>query len=442
MEKQNEKKVPAFVVEENVMPIVGFYGPCRVKDRKRNEEYDSITDDIYEKIKEVGVHLINLSHNEYQNEDEKQHVLDSLAYAEKHGIYMFVQDKGIPFDASVEDIKKRTDEYSNFASFKGVHTVDEPGNDTEWSRVINPIGRRPTIDDIAELATRLNTMEDMVGFTNLMPFREWIGVENYEQYIEEYIEKCHPRVISFDYYLYDPHYHVSHPGYFINLSIIREKSLKHGVPFWTFIQAGSYWNDGAAQLEPTPNDKPTRGQLLWNVNTALAYGSKGIEYFPLIQPFWFSWQENNTNDFGRNGLIGANGEPTQWYVYAKEANKHIRAVGEVLLKAQNKEILAVGTVAQADTGLKAKSYGVVERVETKNKSYGAIVGCFDYLGRDAFYVVNYKDGENEEVTLTFTEKQKYRVISEQISEEMPMSGEGMDCTVKLIEGGAALIVIE
>ena len=52
------------------------------------------------------------------------------------------------------------------------------------------------------------------------------------------------------------------------------------------------------------------------------------------------------------GCFGANGEPTQWYEYAKEANKQIAAVDEVLLQAESKEILAVGTVAQAETGCK------------------------------------------------------------------------------------------
>ena len=429
------------------MPIVGFYGPCRRKDVKRGDEYDFVTDDIYKKIKDVGISLINFFDQDYGIEDEKQSVLDCLALAEKYGISMFVRDKRIGFDATEEDIANCIQAYNHYSSFKGIQVLDEPMCDAEWCKLFDPNGKRAKISDLCAMATKINKIDGLYGFSNLVPFREHIGQEAYDAYVAEYIETCHPKVISFDYYLYDPHYSVSHPGYFINLSIVRENSLKYNVPFWSFIQAGTYWNDGGAELEPTPNDTPKRGQMLWNVNTSLAYGAKGIEYFPLIQPYWFSWQENNTHDYQRNGLIGANGVPTQWYDYAKEANKQIAAVGEVLLQSDSKEILAVGTVAQAETGKTMKSYGALASANCKNNTYGAVIGCFDYLGRDAFYVVNYKHsqygyGDTEEVTLNFIGSQKYRIISEQLAEEMPMTGEGVSCTLNLAEGGAALVIIE
>ncbi len=42
------------------------------------------------------------------------------------------------------------------------------------------------------------------------------------------------------------------------------------IPFWTFVQTCSF-NSGRRI--------PTEADILWQVNTALAYGAKGIQYF-------------------------------------------------------------------------------------------------------------------------------------------------------------------
>lgn len=443
MNQDKEKKVPALVFEENVMPIVGFYGPCRLYDKRRDVNYDFITDDIYEKIKKIGINLINYSDGDYAREDQRQAVLDSLNYAEKYGIGIFVWDSRLE-GAMDDDLRREClEEYDYFQSFRGIHVLDEPfPHKEEWIANLDPSGKKAKVSDIASIATKLHCEDKVIGFTNLLPFRDWMGVTSYKEYIEEYVETCHPYVLSFDYYVFDPHYGVSRPGYFINLSIMREAALKYQLPFWAFIQSGSYWNDGAIELEITPDNIPSKGQLLWNVNTSLAYGAKGIEYFPLLQPYWFSYQVGGTNNYERNGLIGANGEPTKWYTYAQEANKQIAAVDEVLLRAESKDILAVGTVAQAETGRTAYAYGVLQEVQTKNKAYGAVIGCFDYRGKDAFYVVNYKSEEDEDVYLRFIKSQKYRVISTQLSDGEADTGEGLSCKLKLKAGGAALVVVE
>jgi hypothetical protein len=59
--------------------------------------------------------------------------------------------------------------------------LDEPYNDAEWARIGDPYKKRPTISMLAPLATKLNNMENVIGFSNLNPFREWIGEENYDE---------------------------------------------------------------------------------------------------------------------------------------------------------------------------------------------------------------------------------------------------------------------
>ena len=443
-----ERKVPALTYEENVMPIVGYYGPTRVHDSKRNKDYDFITDDIYKKIQDMGINLISTSADNYGVEDQRQNILDSLALAEKYGIGLYVTDSRLLGAMSEKDIKACIDAYDDYASFKGIHVMDEPMTDADWCSQVDPNGKQPKLNSgKGEIATRINAISGLTGYVNLFPFREYIGEEDYAKYMEEYIEICRPEMLSFDYYPFD-YSAVSNESYFINLSIARQKSLEYGIPFWTHIQAGRYWNDAQEDLDTRDINNPTESELLWNVNVSLAYGAKGVQYFPLVQPHWFAYATWNRYKYDRNGLIGADGNENKWYAYAQKANQQIAAVDEVLLNAESKQVLAVGTAAQTDTGLTMQPYGVLSSVQVGDSATGAVIGCFDYKGNDAFYVVNYDTDANnltttrtQKITLNFDGSQEYRIISEQLTSGAK-SGVASSCTIELIAGGSALIVIE
>ena len=105
--------------------------------------------------------------------------------------------------------------------------------------------------------------------------------------------------------------------YFYNLSTYRANANEAGIPLWVFIQAGSQWNDANDRFDSVTPYYPNEKQFDWNINTSLAYGAKGIQYFPLIQPSWFAYAESTDFDFERNGIIGAWGNKTQWFYYAK-----------------------------------------------------------------------------------------------------------------------------
>lgn len=421
------------------MPIVGFFGPCKLWDKRKNGEYNSIRDDIFRQIANAEINTIVYSANDYGISDERQIVSDCLDMCAKHGIRMCVQD--IRLNSKADEISRLIDDYRHHAGFAGIHIKDEPISES-YATVLNTDGSKTKIADCAALSTMINEEYGILGYMNLLPYWEWLGSKQaYLDYVEEFAETCHPRVLSMDYYIFDPNYIVTRPGYFWNLSVMREMSLKYAIPFWNFIQAGTYWNDGQLDLDATDNVIPSEGQMRWNVNTSLAYGAKGIEYFPLIQPFWFAYEKNGRYDYQRNGLIGANGEPTRWYTYAQRNNQQINEIGAYLLRAESKAMIATGTLPQVEAGISESCYGVLSCLQVEHLSYGAIAGCFSIDGNDAFYVVNYHMSASQKFTMHFRKKVSYRLLSKQLAEVQEMDGTGDSCSFALSPGGGALVLI-
>ena len=85
--------------------------------------------------------------------------------------------------------------------------------------------------------------------------------------------------------------------------------------------------------------------------------------------------------------------------------------------------------------------------EDEYTEYGAIVGVFDYQGKEAYYVVNFDYGcgnnDSQKVTLRFKNNQTFSVISD--SNNCTNTTEktvGSSYELNLKPGGAALVVVE
>lgn len=438
---QENKKITPVVIEENVMPIVGYWGPARFYSMMRNRVFDFIQDDIYEKIKDLGINLINRIGNDYANPEERQAVLDSLAYAEKYGLYMFVSDHRMQGELSDEDVEYYLSKYNQFKSFRGIAVRDEPRTEY-YAAQLGP----EFMDKYMSVSKKLNQHTDIMGYINLFAYGSGNGsTEDYKRYVEECIVSCGVKVVSYDYYPFFPGHDTKEfrQKYFAKMELVKEKAAEYHVPFWGFVQAGANWNDEWIEMEPTDNCMPTRGEMLWNVNTYLAYGAKGIQYFPLIQPYHFAFEVDGRYDYGRNGLIGADGQPTKWYDYAKDANRQIALVDEVLLNSENTDILAVGTAACTDTTYTMKQYGDLMDIQVSNPEEGTVVGCFDYQGKQVFYVVNHDMAQQQTIDLCFKRDVVCQVISQQCNQkETKVTWNGNSYSLELEAGGAALVIIE
>jgi hypothetical protein len=238
---------------------------------------------------------------------------------------------------------------------------------------------------------------------------------------------------------------------FEGLARYTELSKENNVPFWRMMQAGGQWNDAAAWIDSvTPYQN--EAELLFDVNIALAYGAKAIQYFTLVQPMHFSYATGGTYDYERNGLIGANGNITRWYYYAQRANKQVQAVDHVLMKSAHEKIIVHGPKATEIIIENAKDEETGELLVgkdwvTTNQKYkeligvegdDCVVGCFDYNGGTALYVVNYSRLSKADVLVKFDKKYKYNVI--QRATEADIVGTSIPLT--LDKGEGALIVLE
>lgn len=303
--------------------------------------------------------------------------------------------------------KASLEELMAYESFMGLIMVDEPGYKA-----------------FSHMATAKDTFVEAIGekadnylyHANLLP--NWTGVDplynyqagqyaekdwdiyknyTYAQYLSDYMRIYQPQVLSYDFYPMVGEGAMLKDGYFENLSVIRKTALEANIPFWTFVQTCA-WSVGQRL--------PSQGELLWNVNTCLAYGAKGIEYFCGVEPWNSSPQEHfNGSLFYKDGS-----HVDTVYDSAKIANKQIQAIDDVLMCSKNEGVIFVGkmpALADGTTNRMTKSTGdVLERYKelTSVSAHHAVVGCFDYNGKSAFYVVNNSTTSAGSVILQFNNK--------------------------------------
>lgn len=423
-----------FIGGTDVMPISGYYGPYMVESSVDGESFPNyITDEIFEMITDCGVNMTHYTRTDYKSSPENTKKL--LELGEKYGLGIFVQDTALKAMATGKKdnrlkVSERITQYSDYPAFCGVYVADEPGTPYYYPTK----EQAHDISAYVPLFTDLNAL-DIVGSGNLFPVWEKADYEKYNRMLEEYCSTCNPKYLSFDHYVWDKGR--TRSGWFYNVDIVRQYAEKYEIPFWVYIQVGSQWND-AAQKFDTDGYYPTEGQLLWNVNASLAYGAKGIEYFPLIQPTYFALAETEPWDFQRNGIIGAAGNKTQWWYYAKTANEQIAAVDSVLMNAVNKGVLASGEEATTDLkGMKYLLEGKTWR-EVEDIQGNAIVGCFNFKGKSALYVVNYETEKAQKVTLSLKDSYKATVV--QRAEESYVDTNQLSLDLKAGEG--VLVVFE
>ena len=282
--------------------------------------------------------------------------------------------------------------------------------------------------------------------------------EAYRTYLTTYCEEYNPKFLSYDNYPFEWKQNAitgtsakADYYYFKNLAIVREIANQYQIPFWTHVQSGDSFDQGAGG---TNAHNPSEGKFKWQINVELAFGAKGIQYFPLVQPEGYELTANGESDYTRNGLIGKDGNTTEWYTYAQEMNQQIRNMDHVLMNSVNKGIMVTGGYATTnmseanessnillssfDLGGKNPTITGLTTDET-NHTYGAIAGCFDYQGKAAVYVVNYNVTASQNITLTWDKSCSYKVLdgNGETAKEPATA-----CTLALGAGEAALLVFE
>lgn len=418
---------------KEVMPIFASFGPYPPDGRVPKGTFpDYITDEYFKAFADMGANMIGYCHVDWEEYPEL--VIKSLDLAHKYGMGYTVADPDIfqyrtgDREQNLKKIAERVENYRHHPAFCGVSGVDEP-----TSPVYRPNPKK-FISDFVELVDMLKELE--VGYfpcalpaINYHIFPEI--AENYRAYVEEFCETFRPEILHYDHYPFTnraPEFDV----YFWNMDLMRSYAKKMEVPMGVCIQAGGQWNDLCEYYDSIPY-YPNEAQFDWNVNTCLAMGAKRINYFPAMQPFHYCWAKSTKYDFRRNGLIGCDGQKNPWYYYAQRMNKQIAAVDEVLMLSTNEGLIASGEQAKKDLSLttcviESGTFGELIGVEGN-----AIIGCFDYEGKTALYVVNHDMETSQVITLrlnklcniTMVQNAVFSEVDAKIIELDMVAGEGI-----------------
>lgn len=434
-----------FLGGDDVMPIGGFYGPYSMAYSYNGVNIPYyVSDDIYSKLSECGMNLISWSPANYAQKPEV--VYEQLELAEKYNMGVFVYDSsysGLHRDdtMSIDELEKRISSYSSYPAFCGVYAVDEPGTSYYHPELKDKQGY---IEDYVELTKNLTEL-GVVSYVNLIAYKPQFGKDLYQQYLDEFSSTLEVPYLCSTLYPFDDQLETEDyslpeetlPRYFYQLDSIRKQAEESKIPFFTYIQAGGQWSDEGKSFDSEPY-YPNEAQFNWNINTALAYGTKGITYFLAIQPVHFAYGESTEFDAQRNGLLGIWGNKTQWWYYAKSANAQIAAVDDVLMNSVSKGLIATGEDAIADTAECSAIFEGASWRELKNVKGDTLIGCFNYQGKTALYVVNYDMEYAQHITLEFHDT--YNMSVTQNAEVSRVKTNSLTLDMKAGEG--ALIVFE
>jgi len=287
-----------------------------------------------------------------------------LDTAKEVGLRAFVMDSRMPMSISgVADAKARLDaivaDYKDHPALAGYFIVDEPN--------------APAFKGLGEVVAYLREKDPAhLGYINLLPTYangEQLGVPSYEKYIEDYINTVKPSVVSYDHYHFTNH--GDRPGFFENLSIVRELSLKHELPFWNIVLSISHFD----------YRNLTEAEKRYEAMQTLAYGGKGVFFFTYWQPEPKNWGD---------AIINFDGTPTRQYEEVNHVNHDVQAIGRYLLHAvsiSKPEIQGDLTVSLFDGG--EWRYALVA-----NRNYKAATDAKVPLdARDLIKVLDKKQGK-------------------------------------------------
>lgn len=345
-----------------------------------------ITDESYRLAKEAGLTIL---YGLYENlENRSADAEAALACAQRNGLYYLACSHGIAMGHSLEAVQEDIAGFGVDApAYLGVLAFDEPAESQ--------------FDDLGALYDHYRTRNpDKLFYVNLLPYCAKVTqiqlhksdesgrattAEEYRHYVQAYIQKTRPEVLSFDNYPCIGPFPAMADHYFLNLSMICAAARQHGLPAWCFIQTCS-WNPQVRV--------PEESEILWQVNTALAYGIRGIQYFTFWQPLADgTWQ---------GGMISPTGEKLPQYDYVSHANRQIRLCQEALLRSDFQGLLVHGEspapIPQEDI---LSDFAPVAQVEG---DIPLLVGCYHHGDAKALYVVNNSVEKAGCAVITFREE--------------------------------------
>lgn len=311
----------------------------------------------------------------------------SLALAKKKGLNVILAEGTDYFSWIGQDVNA----YKDF-------TIDYD----EYKDIIVGLfsGDEPSAPEIKEQAKEIKAAEkafpDVPYFANLFPCyadaKMTLKTNSYSDYLKEYgteflAKASGPHMISVDFY---PFIGANCEKWLFNYELFTETALKYDADMHMFIQS-CLSDDGSHRML---NEEEIRVQ----VNTALAYGADAYSYF-LYTPAGEGYPE---------GLVDGDGKPASMYYHAQKANAQTASLENAYLHYDYINTIPI-TNDESDYGSGAFMYlptlnttgtyeesAILEDATSTNRALVTILRDED--GNEAFYLTNYFDNDDPEMT--------------------------------------------
>lgn len=416
------------------MPIGGFFAPS---DGYKGNGYrlpSLITDEIYKRISDCGVNYLI----DFQNDVSGEHFEEALGFGEKYGISTYFSYKNIMSLQNINTIKVATaaematalEPLLQYERFAGLYGRDEPSANY-YPHIKQAISNFNTAMESLGASAK-----DLGVYINLFPQVSGTTLSgdednpiSYEEYLEGFFD-CEPYFVMFDMYPIAGLEDTVSGSWLKYLGTMNEKAKSHNLAWQGFAQAGGNFFD-----VPGQHRVANKNEMFYDVNTMLAFGAKGINYFPCCFPTSYVQfaPEDRIND---NALINKYGSTTPQYYYAQEINANIKTMSPYLMNSAHMGVILSGNGVCAYMGSdKIEEFRQLKAVSGDP----SLVGCFDYKGGTALLVVNNTLTEHRgEINLSFDNNYEYTVIQRAttnnvIAETFTLTLEAGECALVIVK---------
>jgi len=304
-------------------------------------------------------------------------------------------------DASEKSIKAIVKDYSDHPALFAYSIYDEPSS--------------KQFKNLAKVLRLLEKNdENHFGFINLFPGYASpgaLGAPNFKEHVKSYVDVVKPPVLCYDHY--SLRVDKSDSGWYDDLEIIREESRRVKIPFWIYVLS-----EGIEKYLRVP----TRAEILWQANSALAYGARGI--------LWFCyWTPQPHTEAHHNAMIDLKGNKTPLYDYVREENIFLKDAGNKLLSWDNSYI-------QRYVKSKTVSGGNSPVVKPVGKNLNLTLGTFKKENRVRIVCVN--DNIDKPAAFTLVTKPIYK-FSEVVASIDAEKNKSKNIELKLKPGGCIIL---
>lgn len=328
-------------LKENEMLISAWIAPPH-KLNHLSEDFNTL--EQYKKIKDLGLNTI---YGLYENlEFHKDEIVKALSYAKYENINYFARDPRLVSEEFVINNESDIREMIQHG-LKGFLVSDEPG-----------------IEDFQKLSQSYKVFVEkfpqLLYYINLMPLHATSAQLTYgawqfdqkvsqevdaQSYYKRYAETIHTPYISYDFYPFESEYPHIREDYFKQLKLIKEIASTYELIPICFIQTCSFGKHVRI---------PKEHEILWQVNTSIAYGTKGIQYFTYFLP------ENNEYEQFKGALIDHKGKETELYQSVSHINQWLKKIQHLIV---NSNVV----------NIKQENDLIITLIETKKQRFDFIV---------------------------------------------------------------------